>query len=79
MSACSCMTTAPISTSPSPSASGTSALSGSSRAVGWPDVLPASLSPAGAGPYEVISQRVYRLLREVGVKRLSCAPIRIVD
>ena len=32
-----------------------------------------------ANPYEVISQRVYRLLREVGVKRLSCAPIRIVD
>lgn len=29
--------------------------------------------------YEVISQRVYRLLREVGVKRLSCEPIRIVD
>ena len=29
--------------------------------------------------YKVISQRVYRLLREVGVKRLSCAPIRIVD
>ena len=27
----------------------------------------------------VISQRVYRLLREVGVKRLDCAPIRIVD
>ena len=27
----------------------------------------------------VISQRVYRLLREVGVKRLSCEPIRIVD
>ena len=33
----------------------------------------------GAVPYEVISQRVYRLLREVGVQRLSCAPIRIVD
>ena len=32
-----------------------------------------------ASPYEVISQRMYRLLREVGVKRLSCAPIRIVD
>ncbi len=29
--------------------------------------------------YVVISQRVYRLLREVGVKRLSCEPIRIVD
>lgn len=29
--------------------------------------------------YEVISQRVYRLLREVGVKRLDCEPIRIVD
>ena len=27
----------------------------------------------------VISQRVYRLLREIGVKRLSCEPIRIVD
>ena len=34
---------------------------------------------ASASPYEVISQRVYRLLREVGVKRLSCSPIRIVD
>ena len=33
----------------------------------------------GAAPYEVISQRVYHLLREVGVKRLSCSPIRIVD
>ena len=32
-----------------------------------------------ANPYHLISQRVYRLLREVGVKRLSCAPIRIVD
>ena len=32
-----------------------------------------------ATPYEVISQRAYRLLREVGVQRLSCAPIRIVD
>ena len=29
--------------------------------------------------YVVISQRVYRLLREVGVKRLDCEPIRIVD
>ena len=32
-----------------------------------------------ASAYIVISQRVYRLLREAGVKRLSCAPIRIVD
>ena len=29
--------------------------------------------------YEVISQRVYGLLRELGVKRLDCDPIRIVD
>ncbi len=29
--------------------------------------------------YEVISQRVYGLLREVGVQRLRCDPIRIVD
>ena len=32
-----------------------------------------------ASAYVVISQRVYRLLREVGVKRLSCSPIRPVD
>ena len=29
--------------------------------------------------YVVISQRVYGLLREVGVQRLSCEPIRLVD
>ena len=32
-----------------------------------------------AVPYEVISQRVYGLLREFGVQRLGCESIRIVD
>lgn len=32
-----------------------------------------------ATPHIVISQRVYGLLRELGIKRLGCEPIRIVD